>query len=133
MPFRFMRSESFVSFGRKIAGVRIERLEKSVQRAIGHLGNVGLFDILATDPREHLAVHLQLAVGAVVRRGVDASHRTYDDEEKYCKGGDEDRCFGFHGHLSVIFFRKELLSRTEIIISLDAKHHGPAARFEPYR
>ena len=80
-----------------------------MQRAIGDLGNVRFFHVLAANARKYFAVNLHLAVGAIVGRGVDASHRSDNDEEKNSKRTDENRCFGFHGHLFWIFFRKELL------------------------
>ena len=63
-----------VGLSGEVAGIGIQGLEQAVQGAIGHLGNVGLFDVLAAHARQNLAVNLQLAVSAVVRRGVHASH-----------------------------------------------------------
>ena len=70
-----------VSIGRQVARVGIQRLQKSMQRAVRHLGNVGLFDVLTTYAREYFTVNLQLAVRAVVRGGVHASQRTHNDEK----------------------------------------------------
>jgi hypothetical protein len=47
---------------------------------------------------------------------VNAAHRSDDDEEQYGKGGDENRCFNFHGHLFVIFFRKERTTSCELLL-----------------
>ena len=60
-----------------------------MQRAIGDLGNVGFFHVLAANARKYFAVNLHLAVGAIVGRGVDASHRSDNDEEKNSKRTDE--------------------------------------------
>ena len=44
--------------GRQIAGVRVQRLEQAVQRAVGHQRDVGLFHVLAAHPRKDFAINL---------------------------------------------------------------------------
>ncbi len=63
--------------GGQIAGIRIQRLQQAVQRAVGDGGNVGFFHVLAAHPRQHFAVHLQLAVGAIVVGGANAVQSTH--------------------------------------------------------
>src|ERR1700720_2390801 len=46
--------------GRQVTGIRVQRLQRAMQRAIGHGGDVGLFHVFAAHSRQHLAVHLQL-------------------------------------------------------------------------
>src|SRR5215831_7479576 len=94
-----MRLECLVSFRREITGVGVKRLEQTVQSAVGHLRDVGLLNVFAAYAREDFAINLQLAVRAVVRGGMDAAQRSDNNEQQYGKGGDEYRCFNFHGHL----------------------------------
>ena len=49
-------------FGRKIVGMRVKRGEHAVDRSADQVFGRNLFDILRTDPLEHIAEQIQLFI-----------------------------------------------------------------------
>ena len=84
--------------GGQIAGIRIQRLQQAVQRAVGDGGDVGFFHIFAAHSRQHLAVNLQLAVGAIVIGSANAIQSTHRHEQQNSGGGNYNCGLGLHGH-----------------------------------
>ena len=72
LAFCLASFERLVSFRRQIAGVGIQRLQQTVQRAVSHRRQVRLFYIFAAHPGQHFAVNLKLRIGAVVVGGTNA-------------------------------------------------------------
>ena len=82
--------------GTEIAGIRVQRLKQSVQRAIGHLGDVRVLDVLAVHTRQHFAVNLELAVSAIVGRGAHATQSTDNHEQQHSERRNENCSFSLH-------------------------------------
>ena len=57
-----------------VARMRIERGDHAVDGAFDQLGIVGLLDIAALDPLEHVAEQIELGIGVGARRGLCRHH-----------------------------------------------------------
>ncbi len=51
---------------RQIAGIGIERVHQAMQRAVGHVGNVGIGDVVVLNLAQNLGVDADLAVGGIL-------------------------------------------------------------------
>ena len=93
-----------------------------MQRAIGHLGNVGIFHVLALYARQYFAVDLHLPVRAVVRGGVHAPKASEPDHHKqqHRKGRNQNRSFSFHGHQILLLGKESLPEELPPLYLVDA-------------
>src|SRR5579863_2968571 len=93
----------------QITGIGIQRLEQSMQSAVGHDRYIGLLDILAANAREHFAVHLELAVSTVVAGGANAVHSAHNHKKQNERRGSKNYSLGLYRH-RIRFLREEVTS-----------------------
>ena len=72
----------------QVAGVGVERLQQAVQRAGGHIVDVGVGHVVGLDLLEHLAKNVHLAVGAILlAAGMNAKQAKLAEEKAEAEGG----------------------------------------------
>ena len=95
-----MRLVHLVLFGVEIAGIRVERLQQAMQRAVGDQAEVRLFHVFAADARQHFAIDADLPVGALVL--VDAGgadvQSAHHGKGRYQERRAENDCLNSLGH-----------------------------------
>ncbi len=70
-----------VLFRGQVAGIRIQRLEQTMQGTDGDLGHVGIDDVVGLNLLQDLAVDFHLGVGAILLRIRAHAARTHSTEE----------------------------------------------------
>ena len=74
----------------QVAGIGVQRLQQPVQRAGGHVVDVGLGDVVGLDLLEHLGVDAHLAVGAIlVAAGMNAEQAKLAQAKAQAEGGED--------------------------------------------